>query len=491
MVNNTMFQFFHWFFPQENHLWQHIMQEAAHIKDLGITSVWLPPAYKSSKGAGSMGYDAYDLYDLGEFDQKGSVATRFGTKDEYLQAIKILHDNGIQVYADIVLNHKAGADEAEEVMAHKVNPDDRNEVISEAYKIKAFTKFNFPGRQGKYSDFMWDYHCFSGVDWDDDKKEKAIFKILNEYGENWEALLGDERGNFDYLMFADTEFRNPAVREEFTKWALWYLETTGVDGFRLDAVKHITHSFFPDWLNAIRTKTNKELFTVGENATTFEVIQKYQEVTNACMSLFDFPLQRNFHAASFKGAEYDLRQIFNETLTQSDPTHSVTFVDNHDTQLHRNLEIEVKPWFRPHAYALILLREAGYPCVFYPDIYGIEIHKKEEDGEEKNISVSPCAPLEKMLLARKQYAYGNQRDYFEQAGLIGWIRGGNDDPASGLAVVISNKDEGSIEMEVGKKFAGRTFFEITETRQDTIEISDEGKAQFPVNAGSVSVWVPK
>lgn len=486
MGNNTMFQFFHWFYPQEDHLWQHVTREAGHLKDLGITSVWLPPAYKGSDGAGSMGYDIYDLYDLGEFDQKGSVATRFGTKEEYLNAIKALHDNQIQVYADVVLNHKAGADEAEEVMAHKVNPDDRNEVISEDYKIKAFTKFTFPGRQGKYSDFIWDYNCFSGVDFDENTKEKAIFKILNEYGTDWEELLGRERGNFDYLMFADTEFRNPAVRDEFKRWALWYLETTGVDGFRLDAVKHIATSFFPEWLNDIRTATNRELFSVGENATTLELILKYLETTNNCMSLFDFPLQRNFHAASYIGADYDLRNIFDQTLTQCDPLHSVTFVDNHDSQSHRELGIEVKTWFRPHAYALILLREAAFPCVFYPDIYGIEVHK-----EDKNIAVPPCAPLEKMLIGRKQYAYGPQRDYFEQANLIGWIREGNDDPASGLAVILSNKDEGSLEMEVGKKFAGRTFYEITESRNDKVEINDEGKASFPVNAGSAAVWVPE
>ena len=39
-------------------------------------------------GTKEVGYAAYDLYDLGEFDQKGTTRTKYGTKDEYLEAIK-------------------------------------------------------------------------------------------------------------------------------------------------------------------------------------------------------------------------------------------------------------------------------------------------------------------------------------------------------------------------------------------------------------------
>lgn len=491
MANKTLFQFFHWYYPRDQHLWQHVAREAAHLKDLGVTAVWLPPAYKSAEGSDSAGYDSYDLYDLGEFDQKGSVPTRYGAKEEYLGAIRALHDQDIQVYADIVLNHKAGADETEEVMAHKVNDDDRNEVISDDYKIEAYTKFNFSGRGNTYSEFKWNYHCFSGVDWDERGKEKAVFKILNEYGADWEELLGDEKGSFDYLMFADVETRNPAVREELKNWALWYLDTTGVDGFRLDAVKHIAISFFPQWLDELRRATQRELFSVGEFAGKIEVIRNYLDYSKGCMSLFDFPLQDHFHEASFKGADYDLRKIFDQTLTQADPVHSVTFVDNHDTQALRRLELEVKPWFRPHAYALILLREQGYPCVFYPDIYDIKNEIKGNKEQEQTFKEAPRATVEKLLLARKQYAYGAQNDYFEQQGLIGWTRTGNDDPASGLAVLLSNKDDGTLEMEMGKQHAGKTFHEITGVVDGEVAANDRGKAAFTVKAGGIAVWVPQ
>ena len=52
------------------------------------------PAYKGTAGVEDVGYGVYDYYDLGEFDQKGSIPTKYGTKDEYLEAIKALQDQG-------------------------------------------------------------------------------------------------------------------------------------------------------------------------------------------------------------------------------------------------------------------------------------------------------------------------------------------------------------------------------------------------------------
>ena len=149
------------------------------------------------------GYDVYDIYDLGEFDQQGTVRTRYGTKEEYLTCIKTLQENGINAIVDIVLNHIGGADETENVWVKKVNPDNRNEFISDAYEIEAYTKFTFPGRKGKYSKFIWDSKCFSGIDYDHKNKESAIFSIQNEYGEGWDEVIDDEKGNYDYLMCCD------------------------------------------------------------------------------------------------------------------------------------------------------------------------------------------------------------------------------------------------------------------------------------------------
>ena len=97
------------------------------------------------------------MFDLGEFDQKGGIPTKYGTKDQYLEAVKALKENKIQVIADIVLNHKAGGDELEKFNAIKVDEDDRTVAISDVMEIESYTKFTFDGRQKKYSDFEWNF----------------------------------------------------------------------------------------------------------------------------------------------------------------------------------------------------------------------------------------------------------------------------------------------------------------------------------------------
>jgi alpha-amylase len=69
------------------------------------------------------GYDVYDLYDLGEFDQKGSRATKWGTKEELVQLTAAARDLGVGVYWDAVLNHKAGADFTERFLAVEVDSE--------------------------------------------------------------------------------------------------------------------------------------------------------------------------------------------------------------------------------------------------------------------------------------------------------------------------------------------------------------------------------
>ena len=83
MNNLTLFQFFHWYYSTEGNLWLHASDKAEELASMGVTHVWLPPAYKSAFGTEEPGYAVYDLYDLGEFDQKGSVRTRYGTRQEY------------------------------------------------------------------------------------------------------------------------------------------------------------------------------------------------------------------------------------------------------------------------------------------------------------------------------------------------------------------------------------------------------------------------
>jgi alpha-amylase len=169
---------------------------------------------------------------------------------------------------------------------------------------------------------------------------------------------------------------------------------------------------------------------------------------------------------------------------------AVTLVENHDSQPLQSLESVVEPWFKPIAYALILLRREGYPCIFHADYYGAHYKDKGSDGNEHEVWLdSHKFLIDKMLFARQTYAYGEQYDYFDHANTIGWTRLGTEEYPGGMAVVLSNGDEGSKYMEVGQ--LNCTYIDITEHIAEPITTNDEGWADFRCLAGSVSVWVPK
>jgi alpha-amylase len=493
MKNKTIFQFFDWYVNPEEGLWNKLAAEAAMLVEAGITAVWLPPAYKGTKGKNSEGYDVYDIYDLGEFDQKGSVATKYGTKKEYIAAVKTAQQAGLDVYADIVLNHMGGADERERITVRKVNEENRLEFIGDKTEIVAYTKFTFPGRAGKYSNFVWDHACFTGVDYAEDKNEHAIFSIINEYGEGWEPLVHNEKGNFDFLILNDVEFRNPYVREELKKWIKWYYNTVPFDGVRLDAVKHINPSFFIEWIDFVKKEINDQLFILGEYwlSDDLPVLLKYLDAVGNRMSLFDAPLHHNLSQASILADKYDLRRIFDETLINTTPELAVTFVDNHDTQPLQSLEEFTEQWFKPHAYTLILLREKGYPCIFYPDLFGTNYCGKNKQGEHCDIEIPPLKELRALLKARRDFAYGKQTDYFDDANCIGWIRAGVDEiKNSGCIVLLSNGKPNCKKMFAGKASAGKIFTDLLKLQNDVL-IDEDGMGTFTVNERSVGVWVVK
>lgn len=491
--NKTLIQFFHWYYPTEGDLWKKLASEIPNLTTMGINMVWIPPACKADGGTNSVGYDTYDLFDLGEFDQKGTIRTKYGTIEELKKAIAVAKANGIEIIADAVLNHKAGADEHEVVTVVEVDFYDRNKTLTDPYEIEAFTKFTFLGRKGKYSKFVWDRSCFSGVDWDNRNQRSAIFSIRNPFGDNWENVPTTARGNFDYLLYSDIEYRNPAIREEIKYWGKWMIEAIKVDGFRLDAVKHISSDFLVEWVDYLYDLTAGKLFVVGEFwENNVASLNHFMDVTHGKINLFDAPLHYNFHIASKGGNQYDLRQVFDNSFTQVNPTKSITLVDNHDSQPLQAVESPVEQWFKPHAYALILLRIDGIPCVFYPDLYGAKYVDKGADGNDHEIELGVVAELAHLLKARKHFAYGEQYDYFDHSNCIGWTRiGTGDRDEAGLAVVMSNGDSGSKAMEMGQKFAGKYLVDIFGNSNKEVVVNKSGWGEFFCEAGSVSVWVQK
>ncbi|EPQ26108.1 uncharacterized protein PFL1_06316 [Pseudozyma flocculosa PF-1] len=527
--NYTMMQAFEWYTPDGGVHWDWLASNAKRFADMGITAVWLPPPTKSSSPE-STGYDIYDLYDLGEFahprDEKAGLTpahrTKYGTREQLEAAMKALRDNGIAIYIDAVLNHKAGADELQTFKVRRVNSDNRNEIIDdEPFDIDGWTRFTFPGRGDKHSSFQWGFEHFTGVDWDQKGEQKAIFRIEGD-NKHWASDTDRENGNFDYLMFSDIDHAHGDVKDDMLKWGRWMLRNFPVAGFRFDAVKHISREFIHDFVAAVRDEARQlrkerglEAVDETEGPIAFSVGEFWKDSVDSCIeyldkfgdeqfSLFDAPLHYNFAEAGAAGSSYDLRKVFDGTIVQRRPIDAVTLVENHDTQAGQSLQSPVPAAFKPLAYSLILLRQDGYPCVFLGDLEGCNAKGKE--GDEGY--AQPMADLEKFLKARKHFAYGVQRDYMDHANCIGWTREGVEamEPSDeergagkkgterkeGCAVVMCNGDgEGTKWMEVGKGHAGRKFVDVIGWYQGQVEINQDGWAEFKCHPRSVAVWVPE
>ena len=486
--NGAMMQFFHWYTPADGSLWKLLAERAASLSEAGITAVWMPPAYKGAGGGADPGYGVYDLFDLGEFDQKGSIRTKYGTREEYLRAIEAAHAAGLQVYADVVFNHKTGGDNVEEFKATPYNPDNRNEAIGELQSIKAWTNFTFPGRGTTYSSLQWHWWHFNAVDTNAAATDFRAVYLFE--GKDFNDEVDQEKGNFDYLMGCNLDIDNPDVRKELMYWGEWYVGLTGVDGFRFDAVKHVGADFFVEWLNHLRNHTDRDLFAVGEYWSEIDkALEYFIKTTERNLMLFDPVLHYSFASAGREEGAYDLRTILDRSLVKDHPDMAVTIVSNHDTQPLQSLESVVEPWFKPLAYAIILLRRGGYPCVFFPDYYGAEYRGIGKDGKEYDIQMPGHKWLiDHFLRVRRTYAFGEQNDYFDHQNCIGWTRTGNAKHPGGMAVLLSNDTDSEKPMNTGS--AGVTYGDITEHVTDTVTTDGEGWGQFRCKGRSVSVWIP-
>ncbi len=383
----VIMQAFYWDCPRlegrEYQWWNRIKGEIPSLKSAGFTALWLPPASKAANlGGPSMGYDPYDYYDLGNIDQKGSVKTWFGSKDELLGLIKVSHDSGIQVYADIVINHNSGGD------GEELNPIDNQ---------KRWTRFT--PKSGK---FKRDYTYF----------HPSLY-------ERWDQMtFGD---------MPDLCHRNPAVYTQVIEHARWLLEDIGFDGFRYDCVKG-----YGGWmvraiqeLRAIRNGNVFKPYGVGECWDSDRAIDDWLDETNAWSDnpagAFDFPLRYRLKDLCDTYG-FSLRKLTEGgTLMKDRPCQTVTFVENHDI-VRDNPIVNDKML----AYAFILTHE-GYPCVFWQDYFNFNL------AQEENLS-----GIAALVQVHEEYAGGATHLLYVDDDLYVMQRDG-DGAQKGLVLVLNNR----------------------------------------------------
>jgi alpha-amylase len=215
--DDVMMQAFYWDVPVDvanldGTWWDNLRDKASTLGDAGITGVWIPSPAKGNFGIYDMGYGIFDLYDLGNYNQKGTTETRFGSRSELEEMMDSLHANGVDVYADIVLNHLyTGEDEDE------VNPAVKQYVFDEAYRsgqqyspypTNEITWVIKNASAGDYYIQIHGYHLYSTTKTDRGYDLQIDFSgsgFNSNY--SWESEPNDGSGNFDVFSTSGNTIR--------------------------------------------------------------------------------------------------------------------------------------------------------------------------------------------------------------------------------------------------------------------------------------------
>lgn len=429
----VIMQTFYWDCPKEDgkefQWWNYINREIPGLAKVGFTSLWLPPVHKAANLFGpSMGYDPYDYYDLGEFDQKGTVPTWFGTRAELSQLIESAHKHGLSVIADMVLNHNSGAD------AQEVNP-----ITGQS----RWTRFD--PKSGKFPRNWETFHPCMYESWD-------------------EMTFGD---------MPDLSHRNPYVYAELLKLSRWLIEEVGFDGFRYDFVK----GYGANTITAIqeyrymRGGEYLKPYGVAEFWDNARAIENWVDLANFSNSnpvdAFDFPL-RELLKAMCDSYGFSLRNlVYGETVLKAQPQTTVTFVENHD------LRDEGRPITNDKllAYSYILTHE-GYPCVFWKDYFNYNLALRDTPNG-----------IDALVAAHEKYAGGETSVLYLSDDLYIMQRGGYGNQP-GLIYVLNNRGDAWQGEWVNTKWNSASFGPVawwskTDLAKPAIQsTSADGRGQF-------------
>ena len=314
--------------------WDHLAAQASALQQSGFTSIWLPPCRKGAAGGYSVGYDPYDDYDLGSKNQRGTVPTRYGTREQLERCVAMLRANGLDVYVDIVDNHRDG------------DSGNYNFQYLNAYGVST---------GGRFSKSALDFH--PGV-----AQDPNVFLGTGEDPNQFGRDLAPINGAKPTGATQSWAYTNLLASGD------WLTKALDIQGYRLDDVKGQSTDYTYNWLNngAMAGKFAVGEFFDGNNSLVEAWLNNPGPPANTYgmagrASAFDFSLRYTLQSMCNSPSGFDMSTLDHTGLSGSDPLHAVTFVENHDTD-HSSPIVQNKAL----AYAYILTNE-GYPCVFYRD----------------------------------------------------------------------------------------------------------------------------
>lgn len=309
-----------------------------YIKGLGTTAIWLAPIFKNQpvQGAGKDASAGYHGYWITDFTQ---VDPHFGTNADLTKLIAKAHAKGMKVFFDVITNHTADVVDYE---------GQSHEYLSKG----AFPYLTEDGRPFDDADYANGNKKFPAVDSSSfpytptvpaAKKNAKVPAWLNDptmYHDRGDSTYSGENATYgDFSGLDDLWTERPEVVSGMEKIYERWVKDFGVDGFRVDTVKHVNTEFWTQWATALDAYAarhgRKDFFMFGEVYSADTSVTAPYVTQGRLDATLDFPFQDAARAyASQGGSAKRLASVFGDdykyTTDKANAYEQVTFLGNHD-----------------------------------------------------------------------------------------------------------------------------------------------------------------
>ena len=279
-----------------------------YLKDLGVTALWLTPIVKNGAAADYHGYGAVDLY---------AVDPHLGTVRDYQDLVAAAHQQHMKVFFDVVPNHVG-----------PLNPWVKDPPMADWFHGTAehhLTSFS-PLKPGFYGEP------------DEKQKTNDLFEsLVDPHTPSRMRKNLTDGWFFDKLPDMNTE--NPVVMQYLIQNSIWWAETSGLDGYRIDTFPYVPRAFWAQWHEVLR-RIYPRLSTIGEvfhpdpTVTSFFAGGRkgWDGIDTQLTTVFDYPLYFALRDVLLNRAPAGrISNVLRQDSLYPHPEYLVPFFGNHDT----------------------------------------------------------------------------------------------------------------------------------------------------------------
>ena len=320
-----------------------IRQHLDYFTELGVTALWFTPVLENNSPDTPNGYSTYHGYATTDYYK---VDPRFGTNEEYRQLIREAHAKGLKVVMDMIFNHCGFEHPWVSDMPSKDwlnTPEWLSEKQSGRDPMTGFTANADGSEPAKSAYLQTSYKLTPVVD------PYASTVDLKETTEGWFVP-----------SMPDLNQRNPHLMRYLIQNSIWWIESAGIDGIRMDTYPYAFREPMAQWMKEL-DEEYPNFNTVGETWVTepaytaaWQKDSKLSEQNSYLKTVMDFSFFDKLNQAKHEETDawwQGLNRIYNSFVYDylyPNPSSVLAFIENHDTDrsAHRSPHPAALLWHR-------------------------------------------------------------------------------------------------------------------------------------------------